>query len=105
MSRQGGSKLERNRQAQRRTIVTDSLRVVAWNHGFASRKPQFRPDDRDRASGFLYTLNQTKPNIGLFQELANRRYANGTSFSLAEFYVQHEPGIYFHFEAALVLPD
>jgi endonuclease/exonuclease/phosphatase family metal-dependent hydrolase len=76
---------------------------MTWNLGFAARKRGFIADDYQRASKIATVIETCQAEVIALQELANRSYLNGTSFSLEQFFSTQVPNSFVHFEPALSL--
>lgn len=78
-----------------------SLRVLSWNLGFGSRKPEFIAPDKVRAEKIVEIVRFLNPDVMALQELANRVYCDGSTFMLQEFFKNDPQFNFFHFEKTL----
>ncbi len=83
--------------------MTNKIRCIAWNVGFSSRKSEFLPD-RERASKIIEIVKNLDAGIIALDEMASRRYSDGSSFDLEENIRLNDAATHLiHFESALSL--
>jgi len=81
-----------------------NVRVMTWNVGFGSSKPDFIPSDQARAQAVLKVVQPLEIDLIALQEMANRTYSDQGHFSLKEFIEQNDEQLqYLHFQPAVSL--
>ena len=83
--------------------MSETIRCMAWNVGFSSRKDEFLSDER-RAFEILNIVERCDAKVIALDEMASRKYTNGMSFDLEDYIRSKDTARQIvHFEPALSL--